>query len=44
MSDAGPPVSPEVSMSEVTKVHDDHELAEQLGGLRKRFEEFRGRL
>jgi hypothetical protein len=31
-------------MSEATEVHDDHELDEQLAGLRKRFEELRGRL
>jgi hypothetical protein len=31
-------------MSEKPEVHDDHELQEQLRGLRKRFDELRGRL
>jgi hypothetical protein len=31
-------------MSEATEFQDDHELQEQLRGLRKRFDELRGRL
>jgi len=31
-------------MSDEPRAHDDHELQEQLRGLRKRFEELRGRL